>query len=868
MGNYLYPKQSDDNKKSEEINEDYISKEITYKEELISNIKYFNVFWYDPNNSNDFEYFQNYFQNVRFIKGTNLESVIQFFNKESSSDEWIVVTPGSKGEELIKNLKEYKCIHAFFVFCWNIELHKDWANNIKKVKCLTSNPEILLQKFVELNKEYLIPNFVYNDNNKNEIYNDFDLFINSNEIKSDNKFALNSVKRELKTIIDNINRSKNKYSNLCMKSYHYLKGKNCLKDYKEPVPDENSVLYTYVKLFKTFNDERIEYIIKFMLNTILLSLYFHQYKYLFNLLSYDEVKSIFKKEVDQKEVSLKESKVIPYINKLAEKIMKQKSILMDKYELKEIQKYYILMIFNNFILCNKKDFIKFYQLINFLRDFDLCSKIFVYYNFAKFNNKNYNFFEDFSAVYLSDMNDERVSIFMECVGDEDITSEEISEENKRIIKNSLTIKDFLILGNEKFKKNIKSIESKLEVNSLKYLKIEEIPNYIKEKNKKDKLRIYFYYIILTYDEIQKNLEKLISISAEIGITFSILLFIEKDIAFIPKNYIKNNILISITLVYSIEDIINYFSASTRIDFSSGLAELLSDYKIIKSTNKEIIEEDEEKDCQDGCFELAETFDDKIVKNKTIISFNDELDYSSISQEMYNIYKEHNALDIFFNQNILYFGFNIEVDIKVLDICFIKRILYMYCREEMESRKSFYRMINDDLRTKDPHKIDKFIILLGLIYKLIENKELASYKGKVYRATKLDEDLILKLKSGTIMINTTFWSTTKNFKVAEHFMENNSWRNAYIICETMKINIDIDNEKLNPFDEEEVLILPFTEFKVEKIHSEIKYGKKIYIIQLCELENKYFVNYKNMNVETINDLTFSELAVKYLSQKKI
>ena len=47
---------------------------------------------------------------------------------------------------------------------------------------------------------------------------------------------------------------------------------------------------------------------------------------------------------------------------------------------------------------------------------------------------------------------------------------------------------------------------------------------------------------------------------------------------------------------------------------------------------------------------------------------------------------------------------------------------MYCREEIESEKSFYRIINDDLRTKDPVKIEKLIILLGLIYKSIENRE--------------------------------------------------------------------------------------------------------------------------------------------------
>ena len=83
------------------------------------------------------------------------------------------------------------------------------------------------------------------------------------------------------------------------------------------------------------------------------------------------------------------------------------------------------------------------------------------------------------------------------------------------------------------------------------------------------------------------------------------------------------------------------------------------------------------------------------------------------------------------------------------------------------------------------------------------------------------------------------------------MKKNKWRNAFIICDAIKTNIDIDYEKLNPYNEYEVLILPFTEFKVEKIYSENKFGKKIYIIELVELGNKNQVNFDNMNVEDIN-----------------
>ena len=134
--------------------------------------------------------------------------------------------------------------------------------------------------------------------------------------------------------------------------------------------------------------------------------------------------------------------------------------------------------------------------------------------------------------------------------------------------------------------------------------------------------------------------------------------------------------------------------------------------------------------------------------------------------------------------------------------------------------------------------------------MIEINFVANYKGKVFRATKLDEKLILKLVPGSKMVNTTFWSTSKDLSVAEDFMRRNNWRNSFIICNTIKNNIDIDFEQLNPFNEKEVLFLPFTEFRVEKISFGKKYNKKIYVIELTELGNRNFVNSDNMQVEDI------------------
>ena len=84
------------------------------------------------------------------------------------------------------------------------------------------------------------------------------ILYNSDNLQSENEFALNSVKREIKNHLKEINTIRNRYNNFCLKSYNYLNKENCLKDYKEPVPDEDNKLYEYLKLFKTFNDIRIK----------------------------------------------------------------------------------------------------------------------------------------------------------------------------------------------------------------------------------------------------------------------------------------------------------------------------------------------------------------------------------------------------------------------------------------------------------------------------------------------------------------------------------------------------------------------------------------------------------------------------------
>ena len=674
MGNTLNPlsylsynKDSNEEEKEdkEEKEEDNFPQGTKYEEELNRTFKYFNIFWYDPNKSNDFDSFKKCFENVLFYKGYDLESITNFFEKESNS-EWIVITPGSQGQELIHNLERFDCIKSFFIYCWNIEIHEQWANKIKKVGCITSDPEILCQKFIELNKDYTIPNYNY----QFEKYeSNFDVLSNINKIQTENKFALTSVKREIQSLIEKTSKIKNKYNNFLIKSLNYLKGNEIEKDFQETIIDDKSPFYLYVKLFKENGKEYFQSVINYIKNISLLSLYFSQYPYLLNLLSFNEVKELFKVKITPDLVYSRQKNLLNILDNLSQKLMKGEYILEYKNELKEVQIYCIYYIINRAIEVNKNNnnIINNYQIINLFREIDFCLKVLITMEYSNFNNKNKKFVDEINFIIMT--TEPRYIIYLGYT--EPIFKNIINDAYQKKVNETLTIKDFIIIGDKKFHENIKKIEKDIKAKSIKYLQIEQISNYINEKNNNDDdIKTYFCFLIIKLEDFQQNLEKLILLSAETGITFIALIYIENENKSIPFYKNQINLVMSTILVYSPDDILGYLSQNLNFHYNEKYLEALNDICSIKIPNISFEQKDEEK-YDNGCFELAETFDINLIKNKTVLSFNDNIEYTEeFRQNIYYIYKEHNALDLFYNQNCIYFGWQLYPELFYLNICFV------------------------------------------------------------------------------------------------------------------------------------------------------------------------------------------------------
>ena len=203
---------------------------------------------------------------------------------------------------------------------------------------------------------------------------------------------------------------RNKFSNFYIKSLNYLNGSEIKNDFMETDVESirsNNILYYWAKNFQNFNAQFYYTTINYIKNITMLSLYFSQYSYLFNLLSFKEVKDIFNSEIEEDFFWTELNDILPIIEKLNQKLMKNECILDEKNELKKVQIFCINTIcLNLFDLLkeNKDIFFNSYQIINYFKDFDFCLKLTIYSFYSSFNKKNHNFINEIhTSLNITDL---------------------------------------------------------------------------------------------------------------------------------------------------------------------------------------------------------------------------------------------------------------------------------------------------------------------------------------------------------------------------------------------------------------------------------------------------------------------------------
>jgi len=822
-------------------------KEEIYLEEFSKKFDYFNICWYDPNHSNDCIEFKKAFENVVSVRGFSIESIINYFNTYASLEEFILICPGESGKILIPQIHDNRSIKNIIIYCLNPDIHREWTKKFIKIKAVISEEKKLFDELNKININYYFPEYNYDLRSKEISYIYFDFKkIDKNGYSN---HLIETLKRESDGVFDLIFKNKNKYKIFCIKMINYLK--NNKKEFINILQSSNSnfiakILGYNKKKIKIMEKELNEFCL-FMENLTFLSLYIIKCPYLIESFSYEEVEKIIEQKIDYELLKEKYDKSKNLLNFLDNSIKNNKNILFEEIDkLKNLHEFILSYILKT----NESSFLfKYYLSLRNIMSFDFCLKFFFrqLYEDEIDDEKVDNIYQDFDSSiffedklkkfrsdlnYISEMNDINCDNPM-------LSFQEMQKIDKK--------RNIIVFESKTLKNLIKSIEKNLEINSIVYLEFnDKLKDDLARHIKNGQYWKLNFIIVLNLKDSIKYYSQLHLISIELGITFSLVIFLENNNIYIHKLslnflsyipiYLVNDINQFIKFVNEWNSIFNVPSVQENKEFINDICEELN-IPIKKNSKME----------KNNGWALIENEDDDLIKNCVFFKYSGELyDLSLVISYIIFLYKDNSLLDLFLKKYCCFFCSDIDPRF-CFDVSVAKKFIYLYTIEESPKNNSFYWILNKELRSGVQEKIAPFIEMIAYIEKEIKNKDLLSYKGIVYRGTCLTEDLIEEIKPGKIMTNSSFWSSTKDYKIAEKFIKNSDKNNALIIIDSNGNNIDVDSEKLSKFPKEkEVLFIPFTPFKViNKYKSTIENKLINFIILHQDLSSSNKCSYDNM-----------------------
>ena len=582
----------------------------------------------------------------------------------------------------------------------------------------------------------------------------------------------------------------------------------------------------------------------------LFSLYFSKFPYLFGTLSYIEIESILKKNYTFEELKkdFKELNRSHLVNIFDLILEKNASILGETKNLKFLHiflinylKLFIKIIFN----FEFNEYSEYPNMIYYLMDLDFCLKLF--------------FFRVYELLYCKEFKircrgaidhiDKRILIFnvkyLTKHYDKEKALKYISNEELNKLNETLKIRDFIIIGDKNFHQKIKIIEKFINDIKFTYLSKSEVRDYIKTRKRNDKYRNFNYFIIIKAKEAEKIYKELYTVRNDFGLNLLLIIYIKNTKTLINKLPFLYPAFIPIYIVYNTNNIIKFINCqknlSSAFNFSETSTYVINSLNKIKLPNnwdeKNNNKIDNRINSEDG-WQLVDNVPKEIFKIKSLLVTGGMSTIDTIKLNMYKIYKENNIESLFFEKYCQYLFFKIIPENGYFSYSeFQKQFCYAYTLEEKNKKKeniSLYFIMNRDLRSGNTSKIEKYIGIISILNKYIENNYIKSFEGELFRGTFMPIDYIEnKIVEGKSLTNLSFWSASKSRQVAEKFL-----KNILFIINTKKNNIDIDEEKISKFNEKEVLFLPYSKFLVISKKKKIFKNTVIYEVKLKGLDDEH------------------------------
>ena len=765
----------------------------------------------------------------------------------------ILISPFDTLERNIKTFQDNKNILYLIGYCQDFNREHDMNNillHFSKFYIIANSSEELVEQIFKLN-------IIFNHRKKQnyEIKNNINDFFELNDDNSMFLFDFNNDCSKNNTIVGKLydNDKYKRDNDECY--FSFIQSLALLNKYLE---DQN-----YLLLFMIFskfankltNPEDIKmkllFAVNFLRNLHILFLYFSYYPYLFEAVTDDEINEIlskYKYNFSQDIILINEifvlNSLIQCTNNLAFKINNGLSILDEKFNLKILQKLLIEIhclievIYNN---CYFSQLIEYYEIKNFLKDIDFCVGVALIDIIESYLGNDYPLTEKISQFYrIKEQRFSKYKIYK--INVKCLNENKSNDLQLKVYNEAIKFKDTIVLGDKHFHNIISKMNLPCEniyyLNEIEFYEFFQIPKKLNNKYKKCR-----YFIIMNEKTASKYIETIKYIGNTFALYFFIIIFVQNENIKINKQLLQKSLL-ALIIAYNEKDIFNfYIDSNTRIneltlEMRDKMDEIDNQLLSGLGCNFPKVSETKITKEEDNGWDMVSNLDENIFNITHVISFNGQIDISKYTIDIYRVYKENNCLELFLNYYGNYFGGQ-DIVLRPPLLVVVKLFLYAYTLEENDG-KSFYSLINNDLRSGNPEKICRYLPMLNNVHRMLKFKYLKSYCGDAYRATWFRKELINEIKPGKKMFNSSLWSSSKKISVARKFL----FKYKKNILLHIKIkegkNIDIHLEKLSQFpSEEEVLILPFCVFEVKSFKKFYENNLEYFNLELiyCEEENK-------------------------------
>ena len=632
--------------------------DIKFFEKFSAKFDYFNICWYDPNHSNDCIKFKRAFEKVDSIRGFTIESIVNYFKDYHGLEEFILICPGKNGKKLIPQIHDNKSIKNIIIYCKHPDIHKEWAKQYIKIKAVICKEKELFEELNKININYYFPEYNYDLKSKEISYIYFDF--NKIDKNGYSNHIIKALKRETDSISDLISKHKYKYKIFCIKMINYFKVNK--KEFIDILQSSNS---NFIVEILGYNENKINLMEKeltefclFMENLSFLSLYIIKNPYLIETFSYEEVEKIIEKKIDYKLLKKEYDKSKNILALLVDSIKNNKNILIEEIDkLKNVHEFILSYIL---IINGPSLFFKYYLSLRDMMSVDFCLKSFfrqIYqYEMNEISDIEDKIYDDFYSSIFFEEKLKKFQSDLEYINDlkYNIDCESImfsSQEMKKIDKK----RNIIVFENKTLKQIIKSIEKNLEINSIVYLDFnDKLKDDLTQHMKNGKYWKLDFIIVLNLEDSIKYYSLLHLISIELGITFSLVIFLENNNVYIDKFslifasyipiYLVNDKNQFIKFVNEWNSVINFPSVQSNKEFLIDLCDLLN----IK------IKEDSKMDQNNG-WALIENKDEDLIKNCVFLKHSDDFyDISILISNIIFLFKNNSLLDLFLKKYCCYF----------------------------------------------------------------------------------------------------------------------------------------------------------------------------------------------------------------------